>query len=152
MIAIDNGVPGAAEERHGSPHRMLLQLRAMAPRAMDWNDWLHLCALAASGELAAIRESDSAILCSAAPAVGQAVVQATSQQGVGTPSIFRRLVHVACAPTLYVLWFRKPLGVREPTVLPKELFREQLGIFLDSTRKIKPNSQDSSRLVGLLNV
>ncbi len=57
------------------------------------------------------------------------VVQVISKKAVRYPISLlevHTLVHVVCALALYTLWFEKPMGVREPTFLDPEDFKEHL--------------------------
>ncbi len=79
------------------------------------------------------------------------VIQVISKKAVGYPISLlevHTLAHVACALALYALWFKKPLGVREPTFLEKEGFRGHLHVFLDATHTLDQDDLESPRLLG----
>ncbi|KAI9873382.1 MAG: hypothetical protein M1830_000472 [Pleopsidium flavum] len=79
------------------------------------------------------------------------VIQVISKKIVGYPIALlevHTLGHVACALALYALWFQKPLGVREPTIVEKEEFREHLPVFLAATHTIDQDHLETPRLLG----
>ena len=47
---------------------------------------------------------------------------------------FHTLVHVFCAIVMYMLWFRKPYDINEPTVVPTEDFPNALAFIVASSR------------------
>jgi hypothetical protein len=47
---------------------------------------------------------------------------------------FHTLVHVFCAIVMYMLWFRKPYDINEPTVIPTEDFPNALAFIVASSR------------------
>jgi hypothetical protein len=47
---------------------------------------------------------------------------------------FHTLVHVFCAIVMYMLWFRKPYDINEPTVIPTEDFPNALAFVVASSR------------------
>lgn len=78
------------------------------------------------------------------------VIQATSKKAVGYPISLlevHTLVHVVCALGLYALWFKKPLGIREPTIVESAEFREHLDVFLDAINLLHDHNPNSPRLL-----
>ncbi|KAI0191624.1 hypothetical protein F4808DRAFT_465298 [Astrocystis sublimbata] len=65
--------------------------------------------------------------------VGWLAIQSVGRAGYGLPiALFEIhvLAHVACALLLYVLWFKKPLDIQEPTNIDWQTFGDELALML----------------------
>ena len=61
------------------------------------------------------------------------ILQCISRKAVGYPLTaleVHTLVHAGCALIMYTLWFRKPLDVHEPTLIPTAGLEKQLALML----------------------